>query len=53
MVPKKKIARKRLMKRKETVIIIKSQIDPKDTLFPEKVAQGKKALSNCDFNGLI
>jgi len=51
MPTKKKIAKKRRPKQKETVIIIESTFDPKDTLFPEKVAEARKALSKVDFNG--
>lgn len=53
MPTKKKIAKRRRPKKTNTVIIIESVIDPKDTLFPEKVAKGKEMLSKTDFNGLI
>ena len=53
MIVKKKKTRKLPKKRGETVLIVKEAIDPKDTLFPEKVAKAKERLSNADFNGLI
>ncbi|WP_188930564.1 hypothetical protein [Puia dinghuensis] len=53
MPTRKKTAKRLRKKRTETVIIIQSTIDPKDTLFPEKIARGKKLLSNTNFNGLI
>jgi hypothetical protein len=43
---KKKIARNTLKKRKRhTVVVISTEIDEKDTLFPEKVAHAKEILS--------
>ena len=45
---KKNNIRKALRKR-QTVIVIESQIDAKDTLFPEKVARANKILSNTKF----
>ena len=53
MPTKKRIAKRRRAKKTNTVIIIKTTIDPKDTLFPEKIAEGKEILRNCNFNGLI
>jgi|GEM_PF-2950224 hypothetical protein len=51
---KRQVKVKRISKQKgETVVIIKTTIDPKDTLFPEKVARGKKILDNTDFSGLL
>jgi len=50
-VVKKKTAKKLLKKRAITVTVIKSHIDPKDTLFPEKVARANKILSNTNFKG--
>ena len=55
MPSKKKQGRiNRLLKpKRETVVIIKTAIEPKDTLFPEKVASAKERLNNADFNGLL
>jgi hypothetical protein len=53
MSTKKKTAKKRRLKKTETVIIIESTFDPKDTLFPEKVARAKEMLSKTDFNGYL
>ena len=53
MRTKKRVAKRRRPKKTETVIIIERLIDPKDTLFPEKVAEAKEALRNTNFNGLI
>lgn len=53
MPGEKKMSRKRQFKKGDTVIIIKRAIDPKDTLFPGKVARAKERLSSADFNGLI
>ena len=48
--PKKNIARKLSNRRKgDTVVVIVSEIDEKDTLFPEKVANAKKMLSKAKF----
>ncbi|HET6252493.1 MAG TPA: hypothetical protein VFE32_00395 [Puia sp.] len=47
---KKKNARKTLKKRKSnTVVVISSEIDEKDTLFPEKVAHAREILSKAKF----
>ena len=53
MRTKKKTAKRLRKKRTETVIIIQSTFDAKDTLFPEKVAKAKETLRNTNFNGLI
>jgi hypothetical protein len=43
---KKKNIRRSLKKRKsEIVVIIKTEISPEETLFPEKVAHAKEVLS--------
>jgi hypothetical protein len=48
--PKKNIARKSFKRRKgDTVVVIVSEIDEKDTLFPEKVAKAKEMLSKVKF----
>lgn len=47
---KKKNSLKTLKKRKEnTVVVIATEIDEKDTLFPEKVAHAKEVLSKAKF----
>jgi hypothetical protein len=47
---KKKNGRKALKKRKSnTVIVVASEIDAKDALFPEKVARAKEILSKTQF----
>ena len=49
---KKKTARKLSKKRTATtVFVIESGISAKDNLFPEKVAEANKILSNTKFNG--
>jgi hypothetical protein len=46
-IAKKNTASKVLNKRKAaTIVVIKSRIDAKDTLFPGKVAKANKILSN-------
>ena len=45
---KKKRARK-VLKKQKTVIVFKQEINPKDTLFPEKVAKAKEIFSNAEF----
>ena len=52
MPTKKKIVKKRRLKKAETVIVIESTFDAKDTLFPEKVAEAKKALNKIDLSAL-
>ena len=55
MSTKKKVVKRQHKKRgrhkkTETVIIIESTFDPKDTLFPEKVARAKERLRNADLS---
>ncbi|HEV3412758.1 MAG TPA: hypothetical protein VG101_09780 [Puia sp.] len=46
-IAKKNTASKVLKKRNAaTVVVIKSRIDAKDTLFPEKVAKANEILTN-------
>jgi hypothetical protein len=47
---KKKTIRKASKKSASTVIVIERSIAAKDTLFPEKVAKGKKILRNTKFH---
>ena len=44
--PKKKI-NKRSLKKRDNVVIIRTEISPKDTLFPEKLAKANEILRNC------
>ena len=53
MPTKKKTTKKRRVKKTNTVIVVETYFDPKDTLFPEKVAEAREALRNTNFNGLI
>jgi hypothetical protein len=46
-LPKKKVAQK--LGKSNTVVVIRTRIAAKDTLFPEKVAKAKKILRNAEF----
>lgn len=47
---KKKTGRQSLKKRKrDTIVVIATEIDEKDTLFPEKVAHAKEVLGKAKF----
>ena len=52
MATKKKLAKKSQLKKKETIVVMESTFDAKDTLFPEKVAEAKKALRQIDLTPL-
>ncbi len=52
MPTKKKIAKRRRLKKPETIIIIETTHDPKDTLFPEKVAEANETLSKIDLSAI-
>jgi hypothetical protein len=52
MPTKKKITKRRRQKKTQIVVVVESPFDSKDTLFPDKVAEAKNALSKIDLNAL-